>query len=73
MEDYYKELGSEFNDVRQRMARIPKGASLIKNDISAAPGFNIENVYVFAGIQNSKKMTKYITFLKSAYFSSSLK
>jgi len=50
LEDYYKELGSEFNDVRQRMARIPKGASLIKNDISAAPGFNIENVYVFAGI-----------------------
>ena len=32
------------------MARIPKGANLIKNDISAAPGFNIENVYVFAGI-----------------------
>ena len=50
LEDYYIELGSEFNDVRQRMARIPVGASLIKNDISAAPGFNIENVYVFAGI-----------------------
>ena len=50
LEDYYIELGSEFNDVRQRMARIPAGASLIKNDISAAPGFNIENVYVFAGI-----------------------
>ena len=48
LEDYYKELGSEFNDVRQRMARIPKGASLIKNDISAAPGFNIENVYVLS-------------------------
>ena len=50
LEDYYIKLGSEFNDVRQRMARIPAGASLIKNDISAAPGFNIENVYVFAGI-----------------------
>ena len=48
--DYYNNLGTEFNDVRKRMARIPKGAKLIKNQISAAPGFNIENVYVFAGI-----------------------
>ena len=50
LEDYYNNLGTEFNDVRQRMARIPKGSKLIKNQISAAPGFNIENVYVFAGI-----------------------
>ena len=50
LEDYYNNLGTEFNDIRQRMARIPKGAKLIKNPISAAPGFNIENVYVFAGI-----------------------
>ena len=50
LENYYNNLGTEFNDVRQRMARIPKGSKLIKNQISAAPGFNIENVYVFAGI-----------------------
>ena len=26
LEDYYNNLGTEFNDVRQRMARIPKGS-----------------------------------------------
>ncbi len=40
----------EFNERRQRMARVPKGASLIKNPISAAPGFQIENVFVMAGV-----------------------
>ena len=55
LEDYYNNLGTEFNDIRQRMARIPKGAKLIKNQISAAPGFNIENVYVFAGIPKVMK------------------
>ena len=32
------------------MADIPAGASLIANPVSAAPGFHIENVYVFAGV-----------------------
>lgn len=40
----------EFNDMRKRMARIPHGASLVKNPISAAPGFHIGNVYVLAGV-----------------------
>lgn len=31
-------------------AQIPMGAKLIKNSLSGAPGFNIENVYVLAGI-----------------------
>ena len=44
LEKYYKKIGSEFNDVRQRMARIPKGATLIENSISAAPGFKIKNM-----------------------------
>ena len=55
LEKYYKKIGSEFNDVRQRMARIPKGATLIENSISAAPGFIIENVFVFAGIPKIMK------------------
>jgi molybdopterin-biosynthesis enzyme MoeA-like protein len=37
------------------MARIPKGATLIENSISAAPGFKIENVFVFAGIPKIMK------------------
>jgi len=40
----------DFNDRRQRMARIPKGASLVKNPVSTAPGFQIENVFVLAGV-----------------------
>ena len=40
----------EFNERRQRMARVPVGASLIKNPVSTAPGFQIENVFVLAGV-----------------------
>jgi molybdenum cofactor synthesis domain-containing protein len=40
----------EFNEMRQRMARIPDGASLIRNPISTAPGFRIGNVFVMAGV-----------------------
>ena len=32
------------------MARIPKGAEVIKNSVSAAPGFSIENVHAMAGV-----------------------
>jgi molybdenum cofactor synthesis domain-containing protein len=40
----------ELNEARMRMARIPDGASLIKNQVSAAPGFQIGNVSVMAGV-----------------------
>jgi molybdenum cofactor synthesis domain-containing protein len=40
----------EFNDMRKRMARIPFGASLIKNGVSTAPGFQLGNVFVMAGV-----------------------
>ena len=32
------------------MAFMPKGSKLIKNKLTGAPGFNVENIYVFAGI-----------------------
>lgn len=35
---------------RLRMAMIPDGATLIKNPVSAAPGFQMGNVFVLAGI-----------------------
>ncbi len=38
------------SSARLRMARIPKGAKLIKNGVTGAPGFQIENVYVMAGV-----------------------
>jgi molybdenum cofactor synthesis domain-containing protein len=40
----------QFNDMRKRMARIPHGATLVKNSVSVAPGFHIGNVYVMAGV-----------------------
>ena len=38
------------NEARLRMARIPDGASLIANPVSKAPGFQIGNVFVMAGV-----------------------
>src|SRR5262245_5803325 len=40
----------DLNEARLRMARIPAGADLILNKVSAAPGFRIGNVHVMAGI-----------------------
>lgn len=48
--EHYDARGQELNAARLRMARIPDGASLIDNPISAAPGFTIENVHVMAGV-----------------------
>jgi molybdenum cofactor synthesis domain-containing protein len=50
LEKHYDGTDQEFNDARKKMAHIPKGASLIDNPISAAPGYNIENVFVMAGV-----------------------
>ena len=47
---HYAATGLEFNAARQRMARIPDGAELIENPISAAPGFSLGNVHVMAGV-----------------------
>ncbi len=38
------------NEARLRMAQVPEGAQLIDNPISAAPGFQIGNVFVLAGV-----------------------
>lgn len=47
---HYKRSGTELNEARLRMARIPDGAELIDNPVSAAPGFNLGNVHVMAGV-----------------------
>ncbi|MEQ8556895.1 MAG: molybdopterin-binding protein [Henriciella sp.] len=46
----YDEMGTEFTEPRQRMARIPDGASLVDNPVSGAPGFQMENVFTLAGV-----------------------
>ncbi len=35
---------------RLRMTNTPEGATLVENGISVAPGFQVENVYVMAGV-----------------------
>lgn len=47
---HYEKRGLELTAPRLRMARIPVGAELIENSISAAPGFMIANVIVMAGV-----------------------
>lgn len=50
LQAHYDRQGLEMNEARLRMARIPDGATLIENPISAAPGFTLENVHVMAGV-----------------------
>lgn len=47
---HYARIGSGFTPERQRMARIPEGAGLIENPVTAAPGFSLGNVHVMAGV-----------------------
>ena len=40
----------EFNAARRRMARVPEGGTLIANPVTDAPGFQVGNVFVMAGV-----------------------
>lgn len=48
LEKYYPK--GEFNDGRQKMAKMPEDAELILNPLTAAPGFVIKNIYVLPGV-----------------------
>ncbi|MBI6629585.1 competence/damage-inducible protein A [Pontibaca salina] len=50
LQAHYVASGLELNAARLRMARIPDGAELIANPVSAAPGFTLHNVHVMAGV-----------------------
>ena len=45
-----RRYGDDFNAARRRMARIPEGGTLIANPVTDAPGFQIGNVFVMAGV-----------------------
>ena len=49
LERYYEPRGG-LNEARLRMARVPDGAELIPNRMSGAPGIQIGNVYLMAGV-----------------------
>jgi molybdenum cofactor synthesis domain-containing protein len=42
--------GDQLNEARRRMARVPDGGTLVKNPVVGAPGFQIGNVFVLAGV-----------------------
>ena len=48
--DKYYQDQELFNGNRSRMAMMPEGVTLIENPVSKAPAFQIENVYVLAGM-----------------------
>src|SRR5947209_7731418 len=50
MQERLAATGTEMNDARLRMTRIPKGADLVLNKVSGAPGMWIDNVIVMAGV-----------------------
>jgi molybdopterin-biosynthesis enzyme MoeA-like protein len=50
LHEWVRTTGVEMNEARLRMTCIPKGADLILNKVSGAPGFWIDNVIVMAGV-----------------------
>jgi molybdenum cofactor synthesis domain-containing protein len=50
LENAYRGSDMELNEARLSMADTPEGATLIDNPVSGAPGWQIENVFVFAGV-----------------------
>tara|TARA_B100000674_G_scaffold478830_1_gene476434 strand:+ start:500 stop:1252 length:753 start_codon:yes stop_codon:yes gene_type:complete len=53
LEKYYKP--GEFNDGRQKMAKMPTSANLILNPTSGAPGFYVNNVFCLPGVPSILK------------------
>ena len=47
---HYEGTNIDFNEARQKMAIVPTNSELIDNPVSAAPGYRIENLFVFAGV-----------------------
>jgi molybdopterin-biosynthesis enzyme MoeA-like protein len=62
-----KTTGAEMNEARLRLTCIPKGADLILNKVSGAPGFWIGNVIVMAGVPSIMQamLDEVVTKLKS--------
>ena len=50
LKNYYKKTKIILNESRLKMAYLPASSKLIKNTVSAAPGFKIKNVWVMAGV-----------------------
>tara|TARA_B100000427_G_scaffold78813_1_gene64202 strand:- start:7907 stop:8659 length:753 start_codon:yes stop_codon:yes gene_type:complete len=53
LEKYYEK--GQFNEGRQKMAKMPMAANLILNPSSGAPGFYVENVFCLPGVPSILK------------------
>ena len=49
LERYYADKGG-LSEARLRMARVPEGAELIRNQLSGAPGIRLGNIFILAGV-----------------------
>jgi len=49
LESYYATRGG-LTEARLRMARVPEGAELIRNEVSGAPGIRVGNIYILPGV-----------------------
>ena len=67
LHEWVEKTGAEMNEARLRMTRIPKGADLILNKVSGAPGFWIGNAIVMAGVPSIMQamLDEVVTKLKS--------
>ncbi|MGI9462125.1 MAG: competence/damage-inducible protein A [Alphaproteobacteria bacterium] len=52
---HYAKTGVVYNDERKKMAMVPKGAKLLPNPISLAPGFFVKRIFVMAGVPRIMK------------------
>ena len=50
LKEHYSKTEYSLNESRLKMAYIPTNSKLIKNSVSAAPGFKIDNIWVMAGV-----------------------
>ena len=67
LKNYYKE--GEFNEGRQKMAKMPEGVDLIYNPLTVAPGYKIKNVFVLPGVPEimQKMFSEVLKTLKKGY------
>jgi len=53
VKEFYQSKNQGLNAAQEKMAYVPKGAELIDNPISKAPGFILKNVYVLPGVPST--------------------
>jgi molybdopterin-biosynthesis enzyme MoeA-like protein len=62
MTERVAQTNGQMNEARMRMTRIPAGAELVLNKVSAAPGFWLGNVIVMAGVPHIMQvMLEFVT------------